>query len=361
RAAERIDTADSLFTGLREADAGGQSTSYLSAFPVQEADLVAYNRGQTAGAGTAGPPATPLAAFYPADGLTLEEIPYVVLQATAGDPTRALAAADFLAALQGSTGQQPLAAAGFRGPDGTNASLGPDAGVVTELPQARQAEVGGPTLGAAAATFRGIHQRGATLAVFDSSGSMRAVVPDSGGKTRLDVAIEAALNALPLFADESEIGLWHFATLLDGDRDWVELCPIGPLSEQIEGMPRREFLAGLYDRIEPTTDTGLYDTALAAFRKLNSEYAAGKVNQVVLLTDGENDDPAGGIGLDELLSTIRAEFNPDRPVQIITIAYGGEADPAALQQISEATGAKSYTSLNPNDISQVLVNALLER
>jgi Ca-activated chloride channel family protein len=370
RAAGHIDSADALFAGLREADGNDHATSYLSAFPIQESELVAYNRGQTAGAdatgrpsatGTPSTPRTPLAAFYPPDAVTIEEIPYVVLHAAAADPRRAPAAADFLSAIRGPIGQQPLAAAGFRAPDGTNPALDEDAGVITALPQARQGEISGATLAAAAATFRGIHQRAATLAVFDSSASMTRVVPGSGGLTRMQVAVQAALGALPMYADDSELGLWHFATQLDGDRDWVQLVPIGPLDEQIDGVSRRETLTSQINDIQPSTNTGLYDTTLAAFRTLSSEYAADKVNQVLLLTDGANDDPAGGISLQDLLTTIRAEFDPNRPVQIITIAYGEEANQSALRQISEATGAKSYTSLDPNDISQVLVDALIER
>jgi Ca-activated chloride channel family protein len=215
-------------------------------------------------------------------------------------------------------------------------------------------------LAAALQTFRGVHQRGATLAVFDSSGSMAAIVPRSGGKSKLQVAADAARSALPLFADDSEVGLWRFATRIDGDRDYVEMVPLGPVGDLVDGKPRRDRIAQAIAAIPPSTDTGLYDTTLAAFARLTATYVPGKVNQVVILTDGRNDDP-GSISLDELVTRISELFDPRRPVQIITIGYGADADAAALQRISAATGAKSYQSRDPNDIFEVLVNALTDR
>ena len=51
---------------------------------------------------------------------------------------------------------------------------------------------------------------------------------------------------------------------------------------------------------------------------------------MVLLTDGINDDPTGGIDRDELLRRLKAEQQKDRQVRIITVAYGADADAASL-------------------------------
>jgi Ca-activated chloride channel family protein len=358
RGAEQVPASmDALLAGLREADRRGRAPTRLSAFPASEHDVVAYNRGR---AGGAGPPRVPLAAVYPPDGLTLEQVPFLPLRHAAADGSRSRAAEDFLRALRGETGRSALTAAGFRTPDGKNPELTERDGFLADLPDKIQPAAAGAVLASAAATFAGVHQRGATLAVFDTSGSMAAPVPASGGKTRMRVAVDAVLAALPLLADDSELGLWQFSTNLDGERDHVELLPIGPMDERIGGRPRRDYFASAARALTPGGDTGLYDTALAAFAKLSAEYVPGKPNQVVMITDGVNDDP-GSVTLDDLVAQLRREFDPKRPVRIITIAYGTEADAAALGRISAATGAKSYQSLDPNDISQVLVEALLDR
>jgi Ca-activated chloride channel family protein len=75
------------------------------------------------------------------------------------------------------------------------------------------------------------------------------------------------------------------------------------------------------------------------------------------LTDGKNDDP-GSISLDNLVATLKREFDPKRPVHLITIAYGEQADASALQRISVATEAKSYPARDENSILQVVIDVL---
>jgi Ca-activated chloride channel homolog len=79
---------------------------------------------------------------------------------------------------------------------------------------------------------------------------------------------------------------------------------------------------------------------------------------VVLLTDGINDDPSGGIDRAELLRRLKAEQDEDRPVRIITIAYGTDADAASLKMISDATGGLAFVSRDPRDILRVFTDVI---
>jgi len=81
-----------------------------------------------------------------------------------------------------------------------------------------------------------------------------------------------------------------------------------------------------------------------------------RVNSVVVLTDGENDDPAG-IGLGELLTKLKAEADPARPVPVIGIAYGPDSDQGALVAISSITGGTAYTAEDPADVQRVFLDA----
>ncbi len=91
-----------------------------------------------------------------------------------------------------------------------------------------------------------------------------------------------------------------------------------------------------------------------------AEYDPAHVNSVVIMTDGKNDDPGGGLDLTQLLATIKSTSRGDRPVRIITIGMG-EADPTSLKAISRATGGTSYIANTPADIQRVFVQALLAR
>jgi secreted protein with Ig-like and vWFA domain len=106
--------------------------------------------------------------------------------------------------------------------------------------------------------------------------------------------------------------------------------------------------------------TGLYDTTLAAVRTVQDEYDARAINSVILLTDGENDDP-GSLTLGELVSTIERERDPARPIQVIAIGMGPDADANALKRIAGATGGESYVARDPDDIAEVFIDAMLRR
>jgi Ca-activated chloride channel homolog len=199
------------------------------------------------------------------------------------------------------------------------------------------------------------------LTVIDVSGSMRQ---DAGqGRTRIELARDAAVTALRLYPDSAKIGLWAFSVLLDAPADWLSLTEVGRLSNDIDGSTRRDQLLAEAQTLPSLVGggTGLYDTTLAAFRTVRAGYDPARVNSVVLLTDGRNEDDPIGINLRTLLRTLRAEFDPARPVPIITIGMGPGADIETLRRISETTGGKAYQALDPNDIETVFLDAMIER
>jgi hypothetical protein len=77
------------------------------------------------------------------------------------------------------------------------------------------------------------------------------------------------------------------------------------------------------------------------------------------MTDGKNDDPTGGLTLDQLREKLTQ--NPDRKVPVVTVGFGDEADFAALQDIARTTGGTAYTSKTAFDINQVLLSAVFGR
>ena len=87
-------------------------------------------------------------------------------------------------------------------------------------------------------------------------------------------------------------------------------------------------------------------------------YDQTRINAVVLLTDGKNDD--GEVSddsrqLDDTLSELRRQSQGELglPVRVFTIGYGADADLSVLRQIAEATNAASYNASDPKSISKV--------
>lgn len=200
-----------------------------------------------------------------------------------------------------------------------------------------------------------------SLAVFDVSGSMD--YPAGGGRTRMELAVDAASTALRLFPDTAQLGVWAFSQDLAGHgRDHLALLPVRRLDARTDAGNQRDALAAGLHRLPRLTGggTGLYDTTLAAVRHVQKGYDPGAVNTVVLLTDGTNDDP-GSISLKRLLDTLRREHDAHRPVGVVAIGMGRDTDLHALRAIAKATGGASFVARDPGAIMQVFRDALLSR
>ncbi|MGI5503468.1 substrate-binding and VWA domain-containing protein [Lentzea sp. CA-135723] len=199
------------------------------------------------------------------------------------------------------------------------------------------------------------------LTVIDVSGSM-IEKSGSNGKTRVEAATEASMTALSMLPDTTAIGLWAFSTDKKPPNDWIELVPIGPLGEPLAGVTRRKRLEAGASQLPGLVGggTALNDTTLAAFRHVKQGYDASKVNSVVLMTDGVNDD-ISSIDTQALIETLKRESDPAKPVPIIMVGLGDEVDMDALRAISGATGGKAYQARNPEDIRSVLLDAVSQR
>jgi Ca-activated chloride channel homolog len=361
---EDADTPATLLANLQQADQAGQSLSFVSAVPLDEKAVWDYNRGNASGleeGGERDKPSVPLVAMYPKEGTLEADHPWLVLRAPWVDDAKRQAAAGFLDYLHSEPVQTLFQAAGFRtsegrpGPQLTQAN-----GLLPDQPTRILAPPAPKVVAAALQSWNAARKRSNVLAVYDISGSMKEKVPGTGGRTKIDIVKQAAGQALALFAPETNLGTWLFSTNLVGSKDWVESVPIGPTNARLpNGKIRREVLAEALNRLQATNgDTGLYDTTLAAFRALQRSYAPQRINIVVLLTDGINDDPEGGITRTELLQRLKAEQRKDQPVRIITIAYGADADATSLRMISQATGGLAFVSRDPRDILKVFTDAI---
>src|SRR4029450_9216694 len=127
---------------------------------------------------------------------------------------------------------------------------------------------------------------GRVLAVFDVSGSMLKPVPTAGGVDRATVTRGAARGGLALLDDRWAVGVWLFSTDMNGKKPYKEIVPITPLSSA------RPKLEDSINQIVPKKNgnTGLYDTLLAAYQTVQNSWQPGKVNSVILFTDGVNEN-----------------------------------------------------------------------
>jgi ABC-type Fe3+ transport system substrate-binding protein len=298
--------------------------------PIREQAVAAANRDAGSRA---------LVAVYPSEGSPVLDYPVVRV----GEPDDALRPAvdAVVEVLTSDDAGTAARLAGFRAADGSAFDgAGEATGTRQEAP--RQLDLDPAATEELTDRLTSLAAPSRLLAVFDVSTSMEAPVGDG---TRATLARDAAKSALSVLPPDTAIGLWFFATRLDGDRDWDAVVPTRTLDTVVDGTSQAELLVEQFDalpsRLSPG-GTGLYDTTLAAVRAAQEDY----------------DD---GLTRDELLATLRAEEDPQRPVRVIGVALGPDADLDAVERIAEATGGSAYSAVEVDDLQDVLFDALRRR
>ncbi|MEQ7007924.1 substrate-binding domain-containing protein [Actinopolymorpha sp. B17G11] len=203
------------------------------------------------------------------------------------------------------------------------------------------------------------------LTVVDVSHSM---VVEAGERTRIELARDAAKTAFTYLPNTAAVGLWQFSENRDGARPYLQLSPTEPLTPQ----HRADLNADLDALPGQTGGSGaLYDTVLAAYRTVQAGYDPTRVNSLVLLTDACpgasaeteacRNEAATGMTITQLLSTLDAEADPDRPVALTLVGIGAQADLAALDQIAEVTNGRAHRAKNAGEVEGIIIDLLLRR
>lgn len=291
-----------------------------------------------------------LVASYPDVTVPSYDYPYVVLP-RASEASRS-AAERFLRLLLDQASGTAFGNAGFRTPSGQ--LLGDHARDARTSLAARPAGPPSPeAMYGVLQSYAGANLSGRIQVLLDVSGSMAATVPGTG-RSRMDLTLQAAAQGLGLLKLTTELGLWLFSTKLDGDKDYKELLPMRSMADQLAkgGLQALQTV-----RPKPGGATGLYDSILAAYQSAQQNWKLGRINLVVVLTDGRNED-SDTIGLPGLLADLGKLQDPRKPLPVIGIGIGPDIDATELKQISAATGGESFTTPDPRKISDVFYQAL---
>ena len=336
-------------------DARGTSLTYVSAVAVEEKSVIDYNRGNPDGITDPGeqprPPKVPLVAVYPKEGTLFSDNPLYVLDAPWVDAGEREGARAFERFVQQPANQRRVLEFGFRpgNPDvAVGAPIEAKNGVDPSQPQT-ELRVPEPPVLAAVIDKWAVHRKSArVLIVLDVSGSMGDPVDDD--RNKLDLAKSAAIDAIGQFKDEDEVGLRIFSTGIGpaDHSDYVDLVPVGPIGAN------RETIRTRIGSLTPTNGTPLYTVARDSHRELRRSYDPTRINAVLLLTDGRNEDDRNR-DLDGTLAALRegSEGQATSPVRVFPIAYGEGADLGVLERMADATNAKAYDASDPATIANV--------
>ena len=164
------------------------------------------------------------------------------------------------------------------------------------------------------------------ILVFDKSGSM-----NFGGK--LSNAKKGAKQIASMLGDDDSLGLLAFSDT----SGWAV--------KGVKMKDGRDKVNKAIDELFAEGETALYDTVAQAYDELQASPQPDVISAVIVLTDGE--DNKSKLKLQELIDKIKVD-SERKTIRVFTIAYGQDASEKVLQEIADATQAKSYKGTPEN-------------
>lgn len=220
------------------------------------------------------------------------------------------------AALLDRATQDLFAGAGLRTPDGVlTGPYGEGQGVVPDAKPGDQLPTA-ETVHDLSSAWSTVGRRSRLLVLVDRSGSMNTPLPNTPD-TRAELAQNSLRRAIRSIAPDSDVGLWSFTTGLPNG-DWEVLVPTGPLASSAGPgkITRRDRLLSAVGRLDPEVSGGtpLYDAVLAAFRNAAANFAYGRLNALVVITDGRNETALLASSSSAPLANSGSRASPGNPV-----------------------------------------------
>lgn len=330
----------------------GDASDYVDAVAVEEKSIFDYNRGNPAGAVPAPsappPPGGRLLGLPIRDGTYVSDSPYLVVNGPETSAAKRTAADDFRGWLLEPDRQRAFRQNGFRDAQGVagdelRASGAIAAREVSPLPPPAPAAVVG-----ALAAWPQLRKAANIVVVMDRSGSMTEPAQPRRPESRWDAAKSAAARALAQLTDQDALSLWTFSTARAGEGAPYRVdVPPGPAAATLPQVSQA------LNAITPQGGTALYETTQAAVDSVRRSYDPNRINAVVLLTDGRNEDTAQ-LDPGPLFAELPGgEATGRPPVRVFSIAYAGESDFPTLQEMGRASGGYAYNATNPADLDKV--------
>lgn len=301
-----------------------QSQRTLDAFVAQEALVVRFNR-QARG--------EKLVALYPREGTLWMDHPLALLEGPWLTPEHRRAFKEFSDFLRTPPLQRIVLQEGYRPADlgisldDPDSQIKPANGVDPAQPQTLLPMPSYGVLDSLRNAWMLLKRPANIMLVADTSGSMEG--------DKIDRAREALQTFVGQVRGSSDrLGLVTFASSVHED------VPLGDLSQN-----RAQLTATIGD-LRASGNTALYDGTLFAAERLSALKQTDRMNVVVVMTDGRENASRRVRSSSDPQPLIAALQDLNRrtgvPVLVFAVAYGGDADLAGLQKLSESTHAQAY-------------------
>jgi hypothetical protein len=303
------------------------------------------------------PAADALAGRYPVQGTPELNYPYVL---TSTNQLERQAGQEFEKALKSSYATSYVQYLGFRSAAGTAPGWIGQYGLDTAQPKLTAAAAPGEAETSLQA-WQKLSLGSRDLVLLDVSEQMATPVSPTG-TTLEQVLIQAASLGLTHFPDSTQMGIWAFASHLDGALPYKQIVPVGPLPAPLGLITRRQQISQATEQGKPVAGApaALYSSILAAFKSLSASYQPRYVNAVLVLTAGI-DNAKGDMSSTALVRQLRALYNPNKRVEIVPLMFGTAGNFAALQQVARATGGVAFDITSPKQVNSAFFSGIAQR
>lgn len=303
---------------------------YASAVAMEETTLIEFNQGREPGE-------MKLAAIYPAEGTYMTDNPFMPLDAPWVTRADRAAVEQLGSWLQKQLTPQLVARFRYRAGGPSEEPLPPVTRANGALPAEPKRVLSLPEPEVLAEIKKAWHEdRKAAniLLVVDVSGSM--VEGDRIGQAR-----RGLLTFLDKLSPRDRVGLMTFSssTQMIDRIDFFE--------------DNRAAIRSHVSELVANGDTALYDATAQGWRTVDALRDEGRINAVVVLSDGADTASEEYVEVAELTAELRARSESgERPIRVFTIAYSEDATADVLESIADATGGRAFSG-DPATIEEV--------
>lgn len=207
------------------------------------------------------------------------------------------------------------------------------------------------------AAFGLMHIRLSSLVLLDASGSMRQTFPGTSVR-KIDLVIALAKQTLDVASPQARSGVLTFQSDQRNRKKIVLGATLAPNGSDDHGSVHAARVYAAVTGVNVGGGTPLYDAIEAGYRLTVERYDPAYVNQLVVLTDGDNRDTVDGISRATLMKRLAGLRDQAKPIKVIVIGYGPDADMATLESLAQATGGKAVGIASLDDVADATREAL---
>lgn len=202
-----------------------------------------------------------------------------------------------------------------------------------------------------------MHARNSTLAVIDLSGSMRYPFGDSK-VSKINLVRQLAARAFDLASPRANSSVWFFHTIA-GKPVIVDDLPLQRNDIAIGGgKVHSDAIKAQIATAQPGGGTPLFRAVQDAFGEANRKYQDGYLNQVLIISDGNNEDSGSNVTLAKLSAYIKANYDKDKPVVVNFFLIDPGVNLGPLKKVAGLTGGIATHVTKMSQVPDAFAQAL---